>query len=542
MQKRQTLGRVVGLLASIATASCGGEPTGPPPGPPVATSVVVLSGDDQTSLPTLWLPQSIVIQVLDQNGLPFASARVTVEAEDGGDIEQNLTSSGPDGRVTIRWRLGSEIGPQSLSVLVSGVSGPSTVSANAAQMDTVDLVHVSGAPGGVYGALSSGTTTFGNVIDYGSTSSSAEAAAGDFRASSGVGRSEITFFSPDVPPRLILDPWTDEPDVVETSFTDPLEVPVTVWIMEEPFDSTVERVRRDVDYTEYVYAQEALGIVFDLEIVDATATENIDSLMVFTCSKATTVEETVGHRDNRLNLYYLTTVDGGSRRGVACPVGGNFVAMAGHAGADLLSHEIGHMFGLSHIDSSESFGRTNVMHSSSSVRRYLSEGQVFRAHWSSRSALNNTLGTHPFEFVRDCLGQFEDRVCVSVDTRLFADEEMVVAAASIEEVGNLSRLERALLRECNTGESGDIDRGYDPEELLEVFRNGPSPAFRMALESEGNRTNLPGLLIAIREEALRLLVLNDDGRALSTLDEALSEDPEFFRGVVQWGRDRLIRN
>ena len=531
------------LPVALVVASCGGEPAGPPiPTRPVATSVEILSGTGQTGLPGTWLPESIVIRITDQNGQPFPAALVTFRPSDRGETTQDRPASGFDGRIAVQWKLGSRVGPQHLDILVDGIPGSADVSAEGVEMDPVDLVRVSGAPTGLYGVLASGTTAFGNVLDHRATSSQIESPAGDFRTFAGAGRSEVAFFTPGAPPLLILDPWTDGPDVLETEFLEPTLIPITVWIMETPFEATRTRVLRDIDYTEEIYADEGLGIVFDLEIVDVTATEGIANLMLFDCSKSTATEETVGHRDERLNLYYVTTVDGGIRRGVTCPIGGNFVAMAGEALRDLLSHEIGHMLGLLHIDSAANFGTTNVMHSASSARRYLTEGQVFRAHWDFRSVLNGTLDTRPEEQLRGCLGQFDPTRCPSVDSRLFADGGIVATARRLELGDSLTRLDRALLRRCSTGDATDFDLGYDPTELLEVFRTGPSGSLRSLLESEAGSTPFLDQVRGIREEALRLLVLSGDDRATGALDEASSDGAGAFSGVVEWGRDRLTSN
>jgi hypothetical protein len=315
--------RISTVLASLIAAACGSEPTVPPiPDSPKATTVRVLSGAGQATLPGLWLPASLIIQVLDQEGLPFPSAPIALNPSGDGETVQDTPVSGIDGRVTVTWRLGKYLGPQTVEVTVGGIPEAVSVMAQAVPMAPVDLVRVTGAPPDLYGLLGSGTTPFGNVNDYRRTSSLTESDAGDFHALSGSGRSELVFFTRGAPPRLILDPWTDGPDVIEASFADPLVVPITVWIMEVPFDETLERFMRDADYTEGVYADEGLGIVFDLEVVDATTTENIEGFMTFDCSKSTATEQTVGHHDDRLNLYYVSTVDGGSERGVTFPRAG----------------------------------------------------------------------------------------------------------------------------------------------------------------------------------------------------------------------------
>ena len=92
-------------------------------------------------------------------------------------------------------------------------------------------------------------------------------------------------------------------------------------------------------------------------------------------------------------MYLVGLVDGSTSRGNACSVGGGFVAIAAGAGAELLAHELGHDFALEHVDDlAAAFDPSNVMHSASNVREFLTEGQVFRAHLRSNSALNAVYG------------------------------------------------------------------------------------------------------------------------------------------------------
>src|SRR5262249_36335870 len=83
-----------------------------------------------------------------------------------------------------------------------------------------------------------------------------------------------------------------------------------------------------------------------------------------------------------LNIYYVTRVDYGSGLGYGNGVwcGDNTVVVGSLAMPDLMVHEVGHAFGLYHIDGlgTAYFDQTNVMYSSSSSRAYFAEGQTFR--------------------------------------------------------------------------------------------------------------------------------------------------------------------
>jgi hypothetical protein len=61
------------------------------------------------------------------------------------------------------------------------------------------------------------------------------------------------------------------------------------------------------------------------------------------------------------------------------------------------------------------------MHSASNVRQYLTEGQVFRAHLRSNSALNQVYGLRPGQPVRDCDRDTPVLGCPPIAKRLWAD-------------------------------------------------------------------------------------------------------------------------
>ena len=71
--------------------------------------------------------------------------------------------------------------------------------------------------------------------------------------------------------------------------------------------------------------------------------------------------------------------------------------------------------------SSRSSTPTNIMHSASNVRQYLTEGQTFRAHVRSNSALNGVYGLRSGLPVRDCDRDTPTLACPAIHRRLWAD-------------------------------------------------------------------------------------------------------------------------
>src|SRR5438046_890032 len=82
----------------------------------------------------------------------------------------------------------------------------------------------------------------------------------------------------------------------------------------------------------------------------------------------------IGKTAGGINIYWVDTVDGGTGRGNACNIGSDFVAIGSANGLELLSHELGHDFALQHVDGQATFDQTNIMHSASNTRQFITEG------------------------------------------------------------------------------------------------------------------------------------------------------------------------
>lgn len=214
---------------------------------------------------------------------------------------------------------------------------------------------------------------------------------------------------------------------VSVPFANEIQVAVTVWVVAGPFATTQQTALVLAQTAQQVFDDERFGVhMATLEVVDATANPKSAAWAAFTCGAGDVnmpaLQSDIGARAARINVYLVGLVDGSTSRGQACAVGGGFVSIAAGAGADLMAHELGHAFGLEHIDDLVAdFDVTNVMHSASNTRQFLTEGQIFRAHLRPGSAINAVYAARPALPVRNCDRDTPVVSCPAIRKRIFAD-------------------------------------------------------------------------------------------------------------------------
>lgn len=217
--------------------------------------------------------------------------------------------------------------------------------------------------------------------------------------------------------------WTPDTDNVSFTFSNEYLIDVSIWIIftrldiedSDTYDSqrdmALEAIRNTVD----IWTTEGQGIRFrDYNIIDRTNDDDPQKKALEdrlsnpnSAVGCTDIADLVGDEqenkrftDRIINIYYVprvqssSEVGSGSTSGTHCA--GSFakpyhvILMGTHTNHDLLVHEIGHALSLEHINAfNMDFKDDNVMHSASTTRRYLTEGQTFRSVVNIASALND---------------------------------------------------------------------------------------------------------------------------------------------------------
>ncbi len=437
---------------------------------PVAISFAETPPNGAAGIPLVAL---VVVRIFDANGFLAKNARdlVSVELEanpSGGSLSGTTSVSAVAGEATFDELAvdlpGADYTMRAFTSFGEAESEPFTV------VDEPDLIRFHNLQGFQVGALLDGANP-GLLNDIARVAE--DSVLSVVLNPSGV-NDEVVAFTRGRPPEILPNaPWTEGTDTVDVTFRAPIRISVTAWIVRDPFAALQDRATSQSITTTAVWFEERVGVEFDeFEIVDATRDPDAARIQRTTmCNQRTLAETGIGKRAGRINIYYVELVDGGRDQGYSC---GDMIFMAEASGHELLVHEIGHSFGLGHVDNLAGFSTRNVMHSASSVRRYFTEGQLFRAHFDTFTALSLVYGNLPLG-IRPCPDGAVSVRCMELGTRLWADGSEPITAARRD------LAESWLLKSCEVGDAvpltRDIAQSGDAfvSTFLEAFGRGPTP-------------------------------------------------------------------
>ncbi len=241
-------------------------------------------------------------------------------------------------------------------------------------------------------------------------------------------RNEAISFGEDRAPQRAPMAWTGGDDRFAMNLGDRLSVPVTVWIVQGPFaDQRMHAIDACIR-TAAIWDAERMGIRFgEFEIRDATSDPDIDDAILNSVGGDTRnwddFSNDIGFINGRINIYWINTVEGATTWGWSNF--GDRIVMGQNTGNDLLSHELGHALSLQHSIScsgtSTNFDNTNMMAQCSDIRGFITEGQVFRAHFNTSSSINSLYNARPGQATVNCIGGTNNAECPNQARRLWDD-------------------------------------------------------------------------------------------------------------------------
>ena len=371
--------RLAAPLAALLLAACDRAPAGPAAS---GLRLDAVAGDGQRWILGERLPGEPTVRVIHADRSAAAGVRVRFRVTAGGGaVTPAEVVTDMLGYASASWTLGR------------AASGAQTLAA------TVDVVLARGladdAPTPARVVFTSRETFTGA----GAVVAEVRDAARLVPFDEPVSFDQLVAYAPGHPP-VVLAPvaWTPLPDTVVVRFAAAHRLPLTVWIVQPPFEEMAQVARTHVATMNAIYRANGVGVEFaDVTIVDATRRAAEFPATPFAAECNGQVLEVVGRARDRMNVYYVPRV--GQYAGYACGTDWVFMSPTSGRWPSLLAHEIGHTFGLGH----DGWGPENVMNPNSPGGA-LSLGQVFRASFDARSSLNAVYGLRPESEQRDCQG------------------------------------------------------------------------------------------------------------------------------------------
>lgn len=392
------------LTALTLGTACSDSPSGPPTeGLPL--EIQVLSGAEQQGLQGLALPLDLLVRVVDPAGTPREGIPVHfTPGVNSGSAGLESATTDRSGLMQVEWVLGdASTRDQTMRISLSGEPGAAevTVHARALRDDEVDVLVIRGAEGPLKGVLLLEELDEGRWLQIRQERVTPDTVIHlqpfdreDLRVLVFPTRNRLDLSNP---------AWTPGIDTVVVNLEPSVSVDAVVNVYRGTFSETRAMIEADMATTAQIWDENGAGIQWgDVEFADRTGREPVTVTSGTACQRS--------GEDTRLVIEYVTSIDSGGYWGYGCTTGIAYMGTGPQPGSALLAHELGHVFSLFHT-------AVGLM-VPNPPGRSLTEGEIFRAHFNSSSALNTILGGQPEESRIPCAGGSNFRTCLAPDFRL----------------------------------------------------------------------------------------------------------------------------
>jgi len=245
-------------------------------------------------------------------------------------------------------------------------------------------------------------------------------------------------------------PWTLGFDSIELPFNDEITLPIKIWVVGGPYSKGKMKAIDSMAVADYFSQHGRMGLrpllVEPIEDKTGLGASNFS----FGCTDKTNnlpaLKAHFGFLEGVINVYIVNSIDHDPYvLGDSCEYGSGIVLLNIHTKYDTtLAHELGHNFGLRHpceryqlTDSGQNlfcpnynyFDITNMMWPfNDGSNQYLTEGQMFRAHFAFGSVLNGIISPYnaiptlrPGQEVRGCdpLAVYPTLACPALCKRIW---------------------------------------------------------------------------------------------------------------------------
>jgi hypothetical protein len=232
--------------------------------------------------------------------------------------------------------------------------------------------------------------------------------------------------------------WSGE-QTVTLQLENPITIPLHTWVAAGDFLQVRDAMTHAISWANGMFWLEHQGITISLPDTSIKPNPNTATIYAdtyknmgspFNCPG--TITDDIGFVPGSINIYIVKAVNGddapSTTTGVYCDQNKIIVLGLGettdipHLGG-LLAHELGHLLSLEHWAGPSD--ETNVMVASSATRKFLTEGQTFRALYQESSELNKSLeDLSPKRTTLMCpsiYGKPTSYNCPHVDMRIWPD-------------------------------------------------------------------------------------------------------------------------